>query len=37
MGFLQDMLCITGIRHDYGDVHGGMKRCRNCGTVEETE
>ncbi len=37
MGLLQDVLCISGIRHDYGDAHGGMKRCRNCGNVEETE
>ena len=37
MGLLQDALCITGLRHDYGDAHGGMKRCRNCGNVEETE
>ncbi|WP_139328959.1 hypothetical protein [Haladaptatus litoreus] len=37
MGLLQDVLCITGIKHNYGDVHGGMKRCRNCGNVEKTE
>ncbi len=36
MGVLQDRQCITGIRHDYDEVYGGMKRCRNCWTVVET-
>lgn len=37
MGLLQDTLCLTGVRHDWSGTHGGMRRCANCGTVEDVD